>query len=142
MTDAANGHASPSLTKARPVADSGVLTAFEMNSQIVAKAKQLDDDLTAWHDSVDLWLEANRIMVKVRAEALLVAKAKTVDLRSALVDLETEEETYEAEKWKALREVFKKTVDVRMGQLSALQSGSTILREELRLARVGPQEGP
>jgi hypothetical protein len=45
-------------------------------------------------------------------------------------------------KWKNLKEVFKKTVDVRMGQLSALQSLSSALREELRLGRTGPQEGP
>jgi hypothetical protein len=112
------------------VSDTYVLTAFELSKQMVAKSHEIDEALTELRD------------FRQTSEKFLTAKGATIKDRESLVNLECEDAIYEELKWKNLKEVFKKTVDVRMGQLSALQSLSSALREELRLNRVGPQEGP
>jgi hypothetical protein len=124
------------------VSDTYVLTAFELSKQMVAKSHEIDEALTELRDSAELYPQAYKVMLRQTSEKFLTAKGATIKDRESLVNLECEDAIYEELKWKNLKEVFKKTVDVRMGQLSALQSLSSALREELRLNRVGPQEGP
>jgi hypothetical protein len=124
------------------LSDTYVLTAFELSKQMIAKSHEVDEALTELRDSAELYPQAYKVMLRQTSEKFLTAKGSTIRDRESLVNLECEDAIYEEMKWKNLKEVFKKTVDVRMGQLSALQSLSSALREELRLGRTGPQEGP
>jgi hypothetical protein len=120
---------------------SDVLTAYDLNTQMVAKSHEVDDALTEYRDATELWVEADRVSRRARAQAFVTAKGKTVAQNEALVDIATESETYEAEKWKALREVMRESLRAKLSQLSALQSQAGALKEELRLARTDNYQG-
>ncbi len=113
-----------------------VLTAYEVNRQMTAKSREIDQALDEYRHNTDLWVVASSNLRKHRAIQYTKVPGKNQAEREAAMSTEIEDFIYEEERLKAAREVGKEFIRARTAQLSALQSGASALREELRLARV------
>jgi hypothetical protein len=112
-----------------------VLTAYDLNQQMMAKSREVDEALVEYRRAADQWATAEHTSKRSQAQAYLTAKAKTVGEREALVFIQCEAEILSASTFDALRNGAKEALRARLAQLSALQSQATALREEIRLAR-------
>jgi hypothetical protein len=120
-----------------------ILTAFELNKQMVAKSEEIDTALLRYRDVTREWVEASRQLRQNTAIQYAKGVAgKNQAEREAAMNSEIEEFVFAEERLKAEREIGKEYIRAKTAQLSALQSQAGALREELRLVRTGPQEGP
>lgn len=120
-----------------------ILTAYELNRQMVDKSAEIDTALLRYRDVTREWVQASS---KLRQNtAIQYAKGiagKNQAEREAAMNAEIEEFVFEEERLKAERDIGKEYIRAKTSQLSALQSQAAALKEELRLARYGPQGGP
>jgi hypothetical protein len=126
-----------------PVTDQDVLTAAELNRQMRDKSDQIDDALDAFRKTANEWVEASRQLKMARSKAFASGvPGRNAEERDAAVYALTEEQDYEEERLKMMRDVCKEALRAREDQLSGLQSLAGALREELKLARVDNYGGP
>lgn len=117
-----------------------VLSAFELNTAMVEKSREVDLALDEYRRYNRQWAEAENVSRKKQAQAYAFVKGKTVPETRALIDLECDEELSQALLADVLRNSAKEALRARMSQLSALQSMASALREELRFGRTGPDQ--
>jgi hypothetical protein len=120
-----------------------IQTAFALNVQMVEKSKEIDAALMRYRDMTREWVEASRkLRQNVAIQYARGVPGKNQAEREAAMNSEIEEFVFDEERLKAEREIGKEYIRAKTAQLSALQSQAGALKEEIRLARVAPQEGP
>jgi len=112
-----------------------LLTPHDLQRALLAKSAEIDEALDEFRIACLAWPDADRAARIARNTALLTAEGKSADIRMAKAEQAAEEPIY-AEKMKgALKESAKSALNARLAQLNALQSLSSTVREEMRLAR-------
>ena len=117
-----------------------VLSAFELNQLMLQRSRDWDTALAQYAEASELWGQAHNLARKRQAQAFAFCKGKTVNETRALVDIECDEELSAEVRLEILRNSASKALEAAKGQMSALQSMSSALREEIRMARSGPME--
>jgi hypothetical protein len=123
-----------------------VLTAFDLNQQMVAKSKDVDAAVREYqtqaidHFEATFALEIKKATARPGVKKSIGPKPTVDDVNAALYVMCADEE-YAALRTEALRNGADKAVRATMAQLSALQSQASALKEELRLARTDNYQG-
>jgi hypothetical protein len=124
-----------------------VLTAIDLNRSMTEKSHEVDEAVTELKRQSMAHAIAIHAAEKAKALARPGVKKNlgpkpTVDDINAAVYLMCSDTIFEELRSGALEHGADRALRAYMAQLSALQSQATALREELRLARVGPDYGP
>ena len=124
-----------------PQADT-VLTAFELNQQLVAKATEVEKALTELRFAGKNWADCDRDLKMAQSQEYAKGvSGKNETERKAAVYALTAGQDYAQQMAKVRYDIAKEALRAKMAQLSAMQSNAAALREELRLARTSDYAG-
>lgn len=126
------------------------MNVSELNEQLVQVSRELQSLIDDHPQYVREEVEADKLATLVEATTRITALAddrqnglkRTTAEYDAIVAKACLNERFAADLAKGLRESNKLAINAASSRLSAMQSMASAMREELRFARTGPQEGP
>lgn len=117
-----------------------MMTLDELVAEMIRLSQSLDKGLHALNAAGREWAVAEDAYRLARAIAFLNSEG-TVDARKSETDLATSEERLRVHIADGIRVASLEAVRSRRAQLSALQTVANAWKEELAMARTGPEEG-
>ena len=112
-----------------------LLTPHSLQTAMLAKSAEVDEALDEFRTLNVAHVEADRAARVARNTALLTAEGANAQERLAKAEQAAESPIYAEKMASALKESSKEALRARLAQLNALQSLSSTVREEMRLAR-------